>query len=280
MAFIAIAGCGPLGGALAHKLAGRDRAAEVRLIDPEGRMAQGKALDILQASPVERFTTDVTSADSWTAVAGAEVIVLADDGRTGQEHAGESGLATLRQIAMIAGTAPIVFAGSTQRELMGRASIELKLPRQRLIGSAPLALESALRAIVAVLLDSSGVEVSLRIVGVPPDAAVVAWEEATASGLPLSSQLRAHEIAALTSRLRSLWPPGPFALASAASRVVEALAGHSRRRFSCFVPLERGPLRDAVVAMPVELGPGGTRRVIEPALTRQEQTLLENAIER
>jgi malate dehydrogenase len=280
MAFIAIAGCGPLGGALAHKLAGRDRAAEVRLIDPEGRMAQGKALDILQASPVERFTTRMTSADSWTAAAGADVIVVADDGRTGSEHAGESGLATLRQLTKVAGTAPIVFAGSTQRELMARASSELKVPRRRLIGSAPLALESALRAVVAVLLDSSGVEVSMRIVGVPPDAAVVAWEEATASGLPLSSQLRAHEIAALTARLRSLWPPGPLALASAASRVVEALLGHSRRRFSCFVPLERGPLREAVVAMPVELGPGGTRRVMEPSLTRQEQTLLENAIER
>ncbi len=280
MAFIAIAGCGPLGGALAHKLAGRDRAAEVRLIDPAGHMAQGKALDILQASPVERFATRMTSADSWNAAAGAEVIVLADDGQTGQEYAGETGLAMLRQLSKVAGRAPIVFAGTRQRELMSRASIELKLPRNRLVGSAPLALESALRAVAAVLLDSSGVEVSLRIVGVPPDAAVVAWEEATASGMPLSSRLPAHEIAALGSRLPSLWPPGPIALASAASRVVEALLGHSRRRFSCFVPLERGPLREAVVAMPVELGPGGTRRVIEPTLTRQEQTLLENAIER
>jgi malate dehydrogenase len=280
MAFIAIAGCGPLGGALAHKLAARDRAAEVRLIDPEGPMAQGKALDILQSSPIERFATRVSSADSWTAAAGADVVVLADDGRTGKEHAGEGGLATLRLLAKVAGTAPIVFAGSSQRELISRAMTELKLPPRRLIGSAPLALESGLRALAAVLLDSSGVEVSLRIVGVPPDAAVVAWEEASASGLPLSSQLRPHEIAALTSRLRSLWPPGPFALASAATRVAEALFGHARRRFSCFVPLERGPLRDAVAAMPVELGPGGTRRVIEPALTRQEQTLLENAIER
>jgi malate/lactate dehydrogenase len=38
-------------------------------------------------------------------------------------------------------------------------------------------------------------------------------------------------------------------------------------------------MRDAVVAMPVELGPEGTRRIIDPALTRQEQTLLENAFE-
>src|SRR6476661_2084246 len=157
MGFIAIAGCGALGGALAHKLAGRDRAAEVRIVDPEGRMAQGKALDIMQSSPVEQFTTRVTSADSWIAVAGADVIVVADDGAASREQAGESGLAVMREIAGVASNAPIVFAGASQRELMSRVSVELKVPRQRLIGSAPLALESAIRSIAAVLLDGSGV---------------------------------------------------------------------------------------------------------------------------
>jgi malate dehydrogenase len=279
MGFIAIVGCGAIGGALAHKLAGRDRVAEVRLIDAEGRMAQGKALDILQASPVEQFSTRLTSADAWGAAAGAEVIVVADEGASSREHAGEAGLAMLRQLTAFAGTAPIVFAGAGQRELIARAAVELKVPRRRLIGSAPLALESALRALAGVLLDTSGAEVALRIVGVPPHGAVVAWEESSASALPLSSQLPAHEIAALTAKIRNIWPPGPYALASAAARVVEGLLGRSRRRFSCFVPLDRGPLRVSVVAMPVELGPEGVRRVLEPALTRQEQTLLENAIE-
>jgi malate dehydrogenase len=279
MGFIAIAGCGALGGALAHNLAGRDRVAEIRLIDPEGRIAQGKALDILQSSPVEQFSTRITSADAWTAAAGADVVVVADAGASSQELSGESGLAILRQIAGVAASAPILFAGAAQRELMARTSVELKVPRRRLLGSAPLALESAMRAMAGVLLDGSGVDVMLRIVGVPPNAAVVAWEEAAAFGLPLSSQLAAHQIAMLNSKIRGLWPPGPYALASAASRVVEGLLGRSRRRFSCFVPLERGPVRDSVVAMPVELGPEGVRRVLEPSLTRQEQTLLENAFE-
>ena len=279
MGFIAIAGCGALGGALAHKLAGRDRVAEIRLIDPEGRIAQGKALDILQSSPVEQFSTRITSADAWTAAAGADVVVVADAGASSQELSGESGLAILRQIAGVAASAPILFAGAAQRELMARTSVELKVPRRRLLGSAPLALESAMRAMAGVLLDGSGVDVMLRIVGVPPNAAVVAWEEAAAFGLPLSSQLAAHQIAMLNSKIRGLWPPGPYALASAASRVAEGLLGRSRRRFSCFVPLERGPVRDSVVAMPVELGPEGVRRVLEPSLTRQEQTLLENAFE-
>ena len=58
--------------------------------------------------------------------------------------------------------------------------------------------------------------------------------------------------------------------------MVEALANGSRRRFSCFVDVSRG----RVVAMPVELGQDGVRRVIEPALTRQERTRLENALEK
>jgi malate dehydrogenase len=279
MGFIAIVGCGPLGGALAHKLAIRDRASEIRLIDPQGTMAQGKALDIAQSAPIDQFTTRLTSADAWSAVAGADVVLVADEGGSGREHGGEAGLGMMRQLVNFAGTAPIVFAGAGQRELIARVSVELKVARRRLLGSAPLALEAAVRALAGVLLDRSGVEVALRIVGVPPHAAVVAWESASASGLVLSSQLRAHETAALSSKIRNLWPPGPYALASAAARVTEGVLGGSRRQFSCFVPLEKGSLRDVVVAMPVDLDSQGVRRVIEPPLTRQEQTLLENAME-
>ena len=135
MPFIAIVGCGPLGGALAHTLAARDRAAEVRLIDPAAAMAQGKALDIQQSGPVEQFRTRLTHAGSWAAVAGADVIVLADDGATGREHAGEAGLSVLREVVKSAGSAPLLFAGAGQRELMvtggGRAqSARRPLDRQ------------------------------------------------------------------------------------------------------------------------------------------------------
>jgi malate/lactate dehydrogenase len=96
----------------------------------------------------------------------------------------------------------------------------------------------------------------------------------------LSSQLPPHEIAALSARIPGLWPPGPYALATAASRVAEALARGSRKRFSCFVVADAGPVRAAVVSLPVEVGPRGVIRVLEPALTRQERTGMENAIER
>jgi malate dehydrogenase len=276
MSFIAIIGAGPAGGAIAHKIAARDRIREIRLIDDERGAAEGKALDILQSGPIEGFGTLLKGESSIAAAAGASAIVVADHARGSAEYSGEQGLAMLRQLSTFEVRAPIVFAGATQLELLDRAATELRINPARLVGSAPLALESALRALAALRLDISGVEISLRVLGIPPNAAVVAWEESSAFGQPLSSQMAAHEISALSARIPGLWPPGPYALASAAARVVEAIAGGSRRRFSCFVSLGRGQAG----AMPVELGEDGVLRIIEPALTRQERTLLDNALER
>ncbi len=161
--------------------------------------------------------------------------------------------------------------------MIGKAVGELRMPRASLVGSAPFALESALRALCGLAIDGSGVEIGLRVVGVPPRAAVVAWEEATAHGQPLTSEMAPHVIAGLSARIPGLWPPGPYALASAAARVVEAIVHGSRRRFSCFVATEWGANRTSVGSMPVELGRLGVLRVLEPTLTVQERTALGNA---
>jgi malate dehydrogenase len=274
MSFIAIIGAGPTGGAIAHKVAARDRIGEVRLIDDEDRIAAGKALDIVQSGPVEGFSTRVIASSAMASAAGAAAIVLADQAGGQGEHAGEAGLAVLRKLSKLEGRAPIVLAGANQLDLVSRAVSELHINASRLLGSAPFAIESALRALTGLAVDASGAQISLTVVGVPPHGAVVAWEEATAFGQPLSSQLAAHTIAALSARIPGLWPPGPYALASAATRLVEAIVNGSRRRFSCFVAL--GPGKAAT--MPVELGEDGVLLIIEPTLTRQEQTRLDSAI--
>jgi len=280
VAFVAVIGSGPLGGALVHTLALRDRIREIRLIDPHAGSAQGKALDILQSSPVEGFAARIEAAQSLYSAAGADAIVIADAGASGAEHTGETGLAIARQVAAVEAAAPLVFAGATQRELIARSVGELHVARTRVLGTAPGALESALRALAGLAIDASGADVQLKIVGTPPRGAVVGWEEATVSGMPLRSELAPHAMAALTARIPDLWPPEPYALASAAARVVEGIVNGSRRRFSCFVSIDAGPSRNTVIALPVIVGPQGVVRVLEPGLTRQERTQMENAIEK
>ena len=275
MPFIAIIGAGPLGGSLAHKLATRQRMREIRLIDAEESVARGKALDICQSGPVEGFATTLTAYSAIHAAVGADAIVIAD-AVSGAEHGGETGLSLVRQLEAAGSSSPIVFAGASQRELMMRAIVELHVPPPRVLGSGPTALASTMRALSAVVLDASAVEISLNVVGIPPRNLVIAWQEGSVSGQPLTSVMAAHEIAALSARVPSLWPPGPYALASAAARITEAVCCGSRRQFSCFVDVGRG----RITAMPVELKRGGIDRIIEPSLTSQERTALENAIAR
>jgi malate dehydrogenase len=274
MSFVAVIGAGSLGGTIAQTLAVRDRIREIRLIDTDERIAQGKALDIQQSSAVDGFSTIISATGSIAGAAGASVLIVADRASDHAEYSGEDGLALLRRLLAIESSAPVVCAGASQRELMVRSIAELRMPGSRIVGSAPLALESGLRALAGVSIDTSGVPIALNVVGVPPRNAVVAWEEATISGQPLSAHLPAHTIAAINSRIAGLWPPGPYALASAATRVVEAITLGSRRRLSCFADLTHG----RVASMPVELAQDGVRRIVEPVLTGQEKTRLENGI--
>jgi len=278
MSIVAIIGAGPLGGALAHTLAGRSRIAEVRLIDPEARVAEGKALDIQQSSPIEQFSTRVTSATTLAAAAGADAIVLADL-LSGGEISGEPGLAVLRQIARLETSSPLLFAGGAQRELMTRAIGELHLAPARLAGSAPLGLESAVRAVAAALIDASPMDLSIGIAGVPPRDAVIGWDAATAFHRPIADVLAPHHLAAISSRLPALWPPSPYTLASAAARVAEAFAAGTRRRFTCFAAIDvAGAGRGLIAAVPVEIVKGKIGRILEPALSRHERTAFENGL--
>jgi malate dehydrogenase len=284
MTTVAIIGAGPLGGALAHTLAGRSRVAEVRLIDPEARVAEGKALDIQQSSPVEQFSARVTAATDYAAAAGADVLVLADLLPStlrgpGGEIAGEPGLALLRQLTRLEAASPLLFAGGTQRELMARAAGELRLAPARLVGSAPLALESAIRAVTAAIIDASAVDLSIGVAGVPPFDAVIAWHAATAFHQPIAGVLAPHHMAAISSRVPALWPPSPYTLASAAARVAEALANGARRRYTCFAAIDvAGAGRNVIAAVPVEIVKGRIGKVLEPSLSRHERTAFENGL--
>lgn len=282
MSFVAILGAGDLGAALAARLAGRDRVGAVRLIDAGGSVAAGKALDIQQSGPIEGFGARVTGETDARASAGAAAIVLADSASGSKEWQGEEGLALLRQLWTLAEreSTTIVCAGAAQRALIERGVDELRIDPRRICGTAPAALESAIRAHVALEIDGSPDDVRLEVTGMPPGGVVIGWTAATIRGASVVDALPAHRIGAIAARVPGLWPPGPHALASAAARAVEAIVCGSRRRHTCFVALD-GTLgsRGRVAAMPARIGPGGVEAILTPSLSERERTALETAIE-
>lgn len=271
---------------MAHKLAARGRFGEIRLIDPARGVAGGKALDIQQSAAIERFGTRLTAHDGLDAAAGVDAAVLADaagaaDGNPDADSV-EPALDTLRRLYRFNRRAVIICAGAAHREVVERAVGELAIPRRQVLGAAPAALESALRAIAALELRCAPGDVALAVLGRPPERLVVPWSAATVRGFALSRLVAAPVLARLQTQARLVWPPGPYTLASAAARLCEAAAGQAAQPgLACYAVLD-GELgaRHCAAAVTAELAAGGVARIIEPPLDGQERVQLETALAR
>ena len=280
MATTVIFGAGDLGGALARQLAAADIVSTVVLVDEAGSVAQGKALDIRQAAPVDRYATVVNGTPNIDEVVGAQVIVLADRaGAPGGEWQDDAAVGLLGRIIRLNATAPILCAGAHQGAVVERAVAELGLPRARIFGSAPEGLRAAVMALTALEAGCASTDVSLTVLGRAPQQIIVPWEDASVAGRRATAVLSPPAITRLDGRLTKLWPPGPFTLASAATRAIAAALTRTPRTVSAFVSVTRDEgTRGRVGMLPVTLTPRGIGHVVAPILSTRDRVRLETAL--
>ena len=277
MTTVAIAGAGEIGGAAAHALAASDRVGRLLLVDPAAAAAAGKALDIRQAGAIGGFHTRLEGSDDGTRVAGCAACIVADR-VGGGEWRGDEGLALLRQLNPCLDRAPVVFAGADQGDLLAIAASELGIERRRLIGSAPEAVASAVRAIVALEANCSPRDVMLAVLGAPSKL-VVPWSEASIGGYALQQILSPVQLARVEARVAHLWPPGPSALGVAAAHLVVALLSSARRSFSVLTQLDgEFGVRNRPGCLPARLCPSGIAEARVPELSTRERVHVQTAL--
>ncbi|NOT24936.1 MAG: hypothetical protein HOP16_02430 [Acidobacteria bacterium] len=280
MTTVAIVGAGDIGGATALALAAHDHVGRVVLIDAKGDAAAGKALDIQQSGAVDGFHTQLRGTSDETHVIGCSVCVIADRmGITPGEWQDDEGLGLLERLDRDLAGAPIVFAGAAQTDLLTKAANELRVRRERLIGSSPEAFTSSIKAIVALEARCSPREVMLTVLGRPPRGFVLPWSEASIAGLALPGVLSQAQIARIEARANRLWPPGPNTLGAAAAAVTEAILRTSRRSFSVLTWLEgEFGIRRGAGILPVRMGGDGIADVQVPNLGAREQVQVQTAL--
>ena len=281
MRSVVIVGAGELGGALARQVAAADITPRVTLVDDAGKVAEGKALDIRQAASVDGYSTHLIGTTDESAVVGASVIVVADRASTNAEWQDDAGVTLVRRIAYLNPSAMILCAGAQQLLLVERGVREAGLDRQRLFGSAPEALRSAVVSMTALEAGCAPVDISLTVVGRPPAQSIVPWEDASIAGRRATDVLSPPAITRLDDRLPPLWPPGPFTLASAATRVLSAAARRNHHTVCAFVAVtrEEGD-RGRVGMLPVQLHAGGIAAVLTPTLSTRDRVRLDTALQR
>jgi len=279
MSTVAVFGAGDIGAACAQALATRDRARRILLIDSAASGAAGKALDLQQAGAIAGFHTRLEATADESRAIGCAILVVADRfGAGSPEWQGEDALALVRRVAA-SSEVPIVFAGTAQATLMRSASQELRIGARRLIGSASEAFSSAVSAIVAMEARCSPADVSVAVLGAPPDAFVIPWSEASIGGYALERTVSQVQLRRLEARATRLWPPGPYALGAAAAHVVQGVLDAARRSFSVLTVLEgEFGVRNRIAAVPALLAPHGVAHRRTPLLNRREQVQLDTAL--
>jgi hypothetical protein len=275
---LVVLGACAIGGAAARLAVAGAVARRVVLVDDATDVARGKALDIRQASAIDGVTVDVVGTSDLGTVVGASAVVLADRAAPAGEHQGDEALRLLAQVRALNPRALVVCAGALQFEVIERMVHERGAERSLIAGSAPEALRSGLIALAALESRTAPRDVSLMLLGRPPQRAFVVWNDASIAGQRATDVLAQPALTKLEDQLPHLWPPGPLALGSAAVSVVRLALTHVAGTPSLFVvPASIGGAERRAVAVATRVRVDGITP-IWPVLSPRDRTRMEAAL--
>jgi malate dehydrogenase len=270
---IAVIGAGELGATLARRLAGGEISRRILLVDADEGRARGKALDILQSGPVDGFDSHVEGA-SLDALGEVDLAVIADPGVLDAGRLPSEAADIVDRARASLGRRPLVVAGG--HPAVVEMAVERGHPRDRVVGSAPVAIASAVRRQLAAALEAGARDVAATVMGSPPGRLLLPRGTALVGGLPVDRLAPAAARTAL-ARVEGRWP-GPVALAAAAASVVRALRSADPSVLPVLVTLagEYGH-RGRALAVPARLAHGRVLGVVELELDPVDRVAFDNA---
>jgi malate dehydrogenase len=248
-------------------------------VDPNEGRAKGKALDIAQSGPVEGFDVRLEACAALEAVLTPDVVVVAD-----ADDLADAALLSTRGAERVAGWLPAVGKGTLlvagpHPSPLVEAAVAKGFPRDRVLGSSPVAAAAALRRRLSAELHVEPREIGVTVLGLPPGLLLAPQATATVAGLPVdkvSPSAYRRALAALTGRAA-----GPIALAAAALHVLRALEGGRATVLPVVAQLdgEYGHRRVSL-AVPARLRSGRIESVVEVSLDPVDRVALDNAADR
>ena len=291
---VAVIGAGNVGASTALYVAERGLA-DVTLIDIVEGMPQGKALDMLQSTPLWRKGARVQGANDLAAVAGADVVVMTAGfarkpgmSRTDLLKANADIVRPSAEAVKKHAAGAIVVVVTNPLDVMAYLFWKTSgFPKQRVVGMAGILDSARLRAFIAMELGVSPADVQAMVLGGHGDSMVPLPRFTTVAGVPIGELIPADRIAAISQRTRDggaeivkLLKTGSayYAPAMSAVEMVEAILTDQKRLCPCSVLLEgQYGMRDLFIGVPVVLGGKGVEKIIELKLGADELAALQKS---
>ncbi len=297
---IALIGGGQIGGTLAH-LAGLEELGDVVIFDILSGVAQGKALDLAQSSPVIGFDADFTGTDDYAAIKGADVVIITagvprKPGMS-RDDLLNTNLKIISQVAQGVKTYAadaFVICITNPLDAMVWAFQKLSgLPSSRVVGMAGILDSARMRYFLAEELNASIEDVSTFVLGGHGDSMVPLVRYSTLGGIALPDLvkmgwLEQKKLDDIVQRTRAggaeivgLLKTGSafYAPASAAIEMAASYLRDKKRLLPCAAYLDgEYGVSDVYVGVPVIIGAQGVERIAEISLTEAEHNALHKSI--
>jgi malate dehydrogenase len=291
---ITVVGAGFVGATAAHWCAVKELG-DVVLMDIVEGMPQGKALDLLQAGPVEGYDLHIVGTNDYKDTANSDVVVITaglprKPGMTREDLVSTNAKIIRSVMENVVAQSPnaIFILVTNPLDTMTYLAKQISgLPRQRIIGQAGVLDSARMRAFISMELDVSVENIHAFVLGGHGDEMVPLARYSTVAGIPITELLPADRVEAIMDRTRkgggeivSLLKQGSAFFAPSASTIqmVEAILKDRKMILPCSVYLEgEYGLSDICFGVPVKLGRQGVEQIIQIDLTEEEQAAMDKS---
>ncbi len=294
---ITIVGAGNVGATCAHWCAAAELG-DVVLVDIPAteNMPKGKALDLMQSSPIMGFDSTITGTTSYEATAGSDVVVITAGIPRKPGMSRDDLLATNAKIVGMVATevkasspdAIIIVVSNPLDAMVQRALQVTGFKPSKVIGQAGVLDTARYRTFLAMELGVSVEDVAALLMGGHGDTMVPMPTCTSVGGIPIRRLLSEEKLQACVQRARdggaeivSLLKTGSayYAPAAATAQMVEAIVKDKRRLIPCaaYCDKEYG-VGGYYVGVPVILGRNGVEKIVELELDQEERAAFDKSV--
>ncbi len=293
---VTVVGAGNVGATVAQRLVEKE-IADVVLIDILEGIPQGKALDMMESAPVERFDAKMAGANSYDLSANSDVVVITaglarKPGMTRDDLVQKNteivsgvvreAVARSPQAILIVVSNPLDAMCEVARRVSG-------FPRERVFGMAGVLDSARMRWFIAEELDVSVENTHAFVLGGHGDTMVPLPRYSTVAGIPITELLPKERLDAIVRRTRdggieivNYYKTGSayYAPSAAVVEMVDAVLKDKKKILPCAAYLQgEYGMKDVYLGVPVKLGRAGIEQIIEIELKEEERSALAKSAE-
>jgi len=292
---VTVVGAGLVGATCADSIAHKDIVEEVVLLDIKQNLAEGKALDMWQQSPVDLFDTRVHgSTNDYSKTANSDIVVITAGvprkpgmSRDDLISINADIVKTATENVITYSPEAIIIIVSNPLDVMTYcAYLTAKIDSSRVFGMAGILDTARYGAFLAEALNCSPKDIHSILMGGHGDTMVPLPRYTTVSGIPITELIEKEKLNAIVERTKKggteivnlLGTSAWYAPGVAAAQMVEAIVKDQKRIFPCCAWLQgEYGLKDIYLGVPVKLGKKGIEQIIELKLNDEEMQLVHSS---